>query len=203
MSGLSQPEGKSRERSSPAAGGLVDALAVLVWFALLGAAGALVWWQVTPLAAFTRTSDNAVMGSTELAKQFSTDGWYFVIALVGGLLSGVVLMLWRRRDPLLTVVLVALGGGLAAWMMLRLGLVLGPPKPSTATTMHLPVGSRIPVQLAPRAPGVGFVWPVAALLGALGALLLSPKRFSNTTADGHAGGTGNDSGTSESSIASP
>ncbi|MDQ6687390.1 MAG: hypothetical protein M3Z50_07235 [Actinomycetota bacterium] len=199
---MSEPKAEARERSTPATAGLVDALVVLVWFAVLGAAGALVWWRVTPLAAFTRTSDNAVMGSTELAKQFSTDGWYFVIALVGGLLSGVVLMLWRRRHPLLTVVLVALGGGLAAWVMLRLGLVLGPPKPSTASTMRLPVGSRIPLQLAPQAPGVGFVWPVAALLGALGALLLSPKRFTKTTADGQGGGTGNDSEASEGSIAS-
>lgn len=146
-----------------------DVLAVLGWFAAAGLIGALVWWQLTPLAVFTKGEAGAEMGEGQLGRQVSADGWFFVIAAVGGLLSGIVLLSLRRRDPLAMVVLVTLGGLLAGWLMLRIGLWLGPPDPE-AVLSGVKVGETVPVQLEPRARGVQFVWPIAALLGAIGVI---------------------------------
>ena len=148
---------------------LVDVAVVVAWFVVLSVVAAVVWWQVTPLAEFTRTATNAQMGESELGRQVSADGWFFTIAAVGGLASGIVLLATRRRDPVVMVVLVTIGGFLAAWLMLRIGLWLGPPDPAHALR-DVAVGDKVPMRLEPHADGVRFVWPVAALVGALGVL---------------------------------
>jgi hypothetical protein len=146
-----------------------DAGFVLAWFVVLGLVGAVVWWQITPLAEYTRTADNAQMGEDQLGVQVATDGWFFVIAVVGGLLSGLTLLSLRRRDPVAMVLLVTLGGGLATWLMLRAGLWLGPADPKDALRAAA-VGDKVPIQLKPQASAVYFVWPIAALLGAVGVI---------------------------------
>lgn len=146
-----------------------DVGVVLAWFVALGLIGAVIWWQVTPLAEYTRTTDNAEMGEDQLGVQVAADGWFFVIATVGGVLSGITLLSLRRRDPVAMVVLVALGGGLATWLMLRAGLWLGPADPRDALP-GAAVGTKVPLQLKPQASAVYFVWPIAALLGALGVI---------------------------------
>jgi hypothetical protein len=163
---------------------LRDAAIVLAWFAVVGMIGALLWWQLTPLAEFTRTDTTAQMNEAELGRQVATDGWYVAIAAVGGLLSGIALLGLRRRDPLAMVVLVAVGGLLAAWLMVRIGLWLGPADPKTVLR-DVAVGDKVPLQLKPHAgdvrfnlgtgrdylvPVVAFVWPIAALVGAIGVI---------------------------------
>jgi hypothetical protein len=148
---------------------LRDAAVVLAWFAVAGVLGALVWWQVTPLAEFTRSATGGQMGEDQLGRQVAADGWYFVIATAGGLVSGVALTALRRRDPLVTVVLVALGSLVAAGLMLWVGLVVGPGNPDAALA-HAAVGDKVPMQLKTQASGVTFMWPIAALLGAVGVL---------------------------------
>jgi hypothetical protein len=146
-----------------------DVAVVVAWFVGLGILAAVLWWQLTPLAEYTRTATNAEMGEEELGRQVAADGWYVVIAAVGGLLSGVGLMSLRRRDPLAMVVLVTLGSLLCAWVMLRVGLWLGPADPKSALP-HAAVGAKVPLQLKPHASGVVYVWPITALLGAIGVI---------------------------------
>ena len=145
---------------------LRDAGIVALWFVVLGVVAAVVWWQLTPLAEYTRTATNAEMGEEQLGVQVAADGWYFVIAAAGGLVSGVALLSWRRRDPVAMVVLVTLGALLGAWVMLRVGLWLGPADPKSVLP-HVAVGAKVPLQLKPHADGVVTVWPIATLLGAL------------------------------------
>ena len=146
-----------------------DAVVVLGWFLAAAVVGALVWWQVSPLAEYTKTATGGRMAEDELGRQVSADGWYFVIAAALGLVSGVALTVQRRRDPLATVVLVAVGALVAAWVMLRVGLVLGPGDPEKAL-VHASAGDTVPMQLRTHATGLPFVWPIAALLGAVGVL---------------------------------
>lgn len=146
--------------------GLIDAAIVAVWFAVAGAVGALVWWQVTTLPQLTRSGDNASQAPDQLVGQVGIDGWFFVVAAVGGLLSGIILLAWRRRDPLLMVVLVALGGGLASWVMVRAGLALGP-GPEIAALRELAEGGEVSMQLKLHATGMVWIWPVAAMMGVL------------------------------------
>jgi apolipoprotein N-acyltransferase len=146
-----------------------DTAVVIGWFLVAGVAAALVWWKLTPLAEYTRTATNGEMGEEQLARQVSADGWFFVIAAVAGLASGIALLFLRRRDPLAMVILVTVGGLLATWVMLRVGLWLGPPDPSKVLP-DAAVGAKVPLQLKPQAAGVHFVWPIAALLGAVGVI---------------------------------
>ena len=171
MPGLS-PVGPVPARHRPLT---ADLLVVLGWFALAAVVGALIWWQLTPLAEYTRTTANAQMGEEQLGRQVSADGWYFVIATVGGLLSGIVLLSWRHRDPLAMVVLVTLGALLGSWLMLRIGLWLGPANPKHVLP-DVAVGAKVPLQLRPHASGVVFVWPITALLGAIGVIWGSDSR---------------------------
>jgi hypothetical protein len=152
-----------------------DVVVVAAWFVVAAIIGALLWWQLTPLAEYTRTATSAEMGEDELGRQVSADGWFFVIGAVGGLVSGVALLLLRRRDPVAMVVLVTLGGLLASWLMLRLGLWLGPPNPKDVLP-DVAVGHKVPLQLKTSADGVVFAWPLAALLGAVAVLWGSEDR---------------------------
>ena len=155
--------------------GLTTLSVVVAWFTVAALLGALVWWQVTPLAEYTRTRDNASMDEEQLAKQFGADGWFFVIAAVGGLVSGLVLALVRRRNPVLLVLLLAVGGALATFVMVEVGRLLGPSDPSTVLA-STPVGATVPLQLEVDAHGVWFVWSIAALVGAIIALWISESR---------------------------
>jgi hypothetical protein len=155
---------------------------ILGWFVVIGVVGALVWWKVTPLAEFTRTTTSGQMDEAELGRRVAADGWYFVVAAVGGVVSGFVLALVRRRDPLVTVVLVAVGAALAAGLMLWVGEWLGPPNPRTAL-LHAAVGDKVPLQLKTHAAGVALVWPIAAMLGAVGVIWGVDERRPRDLAD--------------------
>jgi len=182
MSELSPPmpaDGQSAEPTRSLGPAIRDGLTslsiVLAWFGVAAVIGAVIWWQVTPLAAYTRTSDNATMDEAQLAKQFGTDGWFWVVGSAAGLISGLVLVLLRRRNPILMVLLVTVGGAFATAVMLQLGLLLGPSDPSSVLA-HTPVGHKVPLQLKPDAHGVWFAWSISALFGAILALWISEAR---------------------------
>ena len=144
----------------------MDGLVVVTWFAVAGLVGALVWWQVATLPEVTKTGDAATRGPEELVKQVSMDGWFFVIAAVGGLVSGVFLLIWRWRDPFLMVILVALGGVLASWVMLRVGMILGPAD-EIASLSRMKEGATVPMQLRLHALGLSWAWSIFAVLGSI------------------------------------
>lgn len=164
-------------------GGLVDAVLVLGTFAVLGVLGAFVWKAVVHLPSFVRTAQGGAMGQIQLARIVDIDGWFFTVGAAAGLLAGMAFMLTRPRRPVLVVVLLAAGGALASWLMLRVGLAVGPPNPD-AVLAHAAVGTRAPVRLQPHASGVEFAWPGAALLGALLVLLVHSPRAKRPPADG-------------------
>lgn len=159
------PPATPRRRGS-SAGPVLDVVITLVWFAVAGLLGALVWSHVVSLPEATRVGNAASLTPIELTKQVTIDAWFFVIALVAALVSAIVLLLWRGRDPLLMVVLVVVGGGLAAWLMVHLGQSLGPGD-EVAALRKVADGGHAPTQLKVHAPGVELVWPIAAALGAL------------------------------------
>lgn len=146
--------------------GIADAVITLVWFVIAGLVGALVWSHIVTLPTLTKSGGSATLAPVELTKLVGIDGWFFVIAIVAGLLSGAILASWRRRDPLLMVVLVVLGATLASWVMVHLGLALGPDKVSHAL-LGVPEGGHVKWQLKLQAPGMAWVWPIGAALGSL------------------------------------
>jgi len=157
---------------------LASVAVVIGWFSALGLVGALIWVKVTPLPGFTRVAESGSMGEEELAKQFAINGWFLVIAASAGLLSGLALMLLRRTSPpLVMIVLVALGGGLATVVMLQGGLVWGPGDPN-AGLAGAALGEVVPIQLKPDVDAVYFAWSIAALIGAAAAVWVLESRES-------------------------
>ena len=86
--------------------------------------------------------------------------WFVVAGLVAGLVW------WRLVDSLAMVVLVVLGGGLAAFLASQLGRWLGPGSAQEALRDKAN-GAHAPMPLEVHASGVLLVWPAAAALGAL------------------------------------
>ncbi|RNL64986.1 hypothetical protein EFK50_03130 [Nocardioides marmoriginsengisoli] len=157
---------------------LVDLSFVLAWFVVAGLIAAVIWWQVTPLAEYTRTTDNGTMDEQQLAVQVAADGWFFVVAAVGGAVSGLALMLLRFRAPVLMVVWIVAGSTLAWYLTKEIGLLLGPGDPNAALA-SVAVGDKVPLQLEYASKGLAFVWPTAALAGALVGLVGGEMRESS------------------------
>lgn len=161
-----------RDRVLPS---LTDLSVVVAWYAVAATIAALVWWQVTPLAEFTRTATGGGMDELQLTREVATDGWFFVVAAVGGLLSGIGLTWWRGRDPVLMVVLVAAGGVLATFLMVVIGELLGPADPDKVLAT-VAVGTKVPVQLKIQSHGLYATWTISALVGAIGVIWGTERR---------------------------
>jgi hypothetical protein len=157
--------GAARPGTSPGRALLADALAVLGVLLLLGVVGGVLWPQLVDAVVFTRTSTGITSDETALAHQFDADGWYIVLAAVGGAAAGAGLALWRDRDPVVTVLLLLLGAGLAALVMRELGTTLGPP-PVQPVLRGAHVGATAPAPLDVHARAAYVTWPVATLLAA-------------------------------------
>lgn len=182
-------------RSRLGRGSAADVAVVLATFLVLGVVCGVLWWLLTDLAEYTRTGNGGgEMSEVELSKRFNPDGWYAVIAIVAGFLSGLGLTWWRARDHLLTTVLLLPGAALAATTMAVVGRALGPGSPQVAL-VQAQRGETIPVQLAVTAHAAYLAWPVAVLFGALMVLWSSPgvvgheAEASHPTAEGPAEAT--------------
>lgn len=158
-----QPAATSTRSRTPV---VRDALVVLGWFVVAGLVGGVLWWLLTDLPKVTKSGGRAVLDAEGLAGQVAIDGWFITIAAVGGLVSAIVLTAWRRRDPVATVLLVVLGAGLASFLMVRLGHLLGPGEEREALR-SVPEGGSVRMQLQLHAPGAAWVWPAAAACGSL------------------------------------
>ncbi len=147
-----------------------DVLVVLGGLLLLGVVCGVLWWLLVDPAAYTKTRRGGVMSENELSRRFSADGMYVVIAVVAGLVAGIVLTWWRARDPLLTSVLLVVGSGLAAAAMWLVGHQLGPGD-TAAALRAAKLGAHVPERLDVHAWTAYLAWPVAVLAGALLVLL--------------------------------
>jgi len=159
---------------------IVVPLQMLVAIGLFAGAGALsgwLWYTLwTPprgvVVDHTWFLDPAEAG---LRADFPGTGWYVVVALPAGLLLGALCAWLLDRSELATLVAVAVGSVLAAWLMLEVGLLLSPPDPDTLARtakdgtelrgrLHV---SRLPPKLA---------YPAGALLGLALVYLLTARR---------------------------
>jgi ABC-type nitrate/sulfonate/bicarbonate transport system permease component len=139
-------------------------LAVLALAAVGALAGAVWNWLWTPTSGVVYDHRWTAGDALGLQHQFSSTGWYVVVAAVAGLVAGIAVSLVVDRVPLLTLVAVVVGSALAAWVMLVVGTALGPPDPATAAKTA-DDGTRLPEHLdvSGRSPFIAF--PVGALLG--------------------------------------
>jgi hypothetical protein len=149
---------------------------VLAAFALAGAVAGFVWERLwTPAMGVVVDHRWRPADALALQQQFSGTGWYVVVGTAVGLLLGIVATLLVDRVPLLTLVAVVVGSALAAWVMLRVGVALGPADPQDLAA-SADEGTRLPAQLqvSGRSPFIAF--PLGALVGLVIVLIgLGPR----------------------------
>lgn len=153
---------------------VADVVVVLGAFLALGVVSGVAWSLLVDPAEYTKVpGGSGEMGELDLAKRFGADGWYSVVAIVAGFLSGVGLTWWRTRDFRVTVALLVPGAALAAATMAYVGRLLGPGD-SGAALARVGRWDTVPVELVVSSLPVYLTWPIAVLAGALMVLWSSP-----------------------------
>ena len=154
---------------------LLQALAIVVVLAIGGALCGVLWFRLWDPPAGVVSDGQWVTDEAGLRAGFSGTGGYVAIAAVAGLVLGVLLTLLLDRSELVTLVAVACGSVLAGYLMLEVGMHLGPADPHTLARTAAD-GTRLDGAL--RAPGwpPRLAFPLGALLGLLGVLLASGRR---------------------------
>jgi len=169
-----QHEETPRERP-PVRVVVLDVLVILGVFAVAGLLVGVVWPHLVEPVRVTRTDFGLLTGEEALAKRFDTDGWFIVLGAGVALVLGGLLTWWRRADEIVTVVAVAVGAGLAAFIAAWVGHRLGPDDPTTMLR-HAKVGATALDVVKVSTKAAYFVWPVMALVGSLVVLWGRPTR---------------------------
>lgn len=168
------PAAPSRWRSDAAA-----FVVVVVSLVLLAAPAGLLWSAVAPRYTVVRTADGLDFPNVESTKAFiGADGSYVVIVLVVGLLTGFLAWRYARQYGPGTVLGLAVGGLLAAWIAGRVGLMPGSRTAMSALGESSTVRGPIDLYLGMRDQKTGDLslrgawgavfWPVGSLLVFLG-----------------------------------
>lgn len=152
------PTAARRRRPESARAGLLGALAI----AAVGLPAGLVWWLVAPRGALIVTASGVFPYQSENKAYIAADGWFAVVALVTGVLTGALVWArWRRRGVEAVAGLSA-GGLLGALVALAIGKLLGA-EDVAARAAEAGVGAVIQAPLDVRAYGVLCLWPISAV----------------------------------------
>lgn len=151
----------------------LQAAVVLAVFAAGGVAAGWLWeaWWTPPTG--LAVNHRFFLDDQGLQQDFSATGYYVLVALGTGLALGSLTAAVFRRRAVVTLVSVAVGAGLAAWLMARTGHALGPVDPAVAArdlqdweplVGDLRVVGRSPYLVLPAAALAGLVvtylvWP--------------------------------------------
>lgn len=152
----------------------LTALRVAAGVVLAGAAGAVLWWLVAPVAQVVIRSDGGYFVDPDPEQYAASDAWFGLVALGLGLLVGVLTWYRTRERELAAVVGLAAGGIVGSLVMWHLGQWLG--RVDLAAAERKPVGSIISVPLKLQSKGLLVVLPVAALVAWLVCDLVSDYR---------------------------
>lgn len=159
----------------------VDFVVIVTLFALAGVVGALVWeWVWT--APYGLVYDHQWVAEDEAALQgqFAGTGWYVVVASATGLLVGALVALFLDRAPLVTLAAVVVGSALATFLMVRIGLALGPADPQDLAA-NATDGTRLPAALTVSEWSPWIALPAGALVAlALVFIGLGPGRHAQS-----------------------
>jgi hypothetical protein len=106
-----------------------QALATVAAFAGGGAAAGWLWYKLWDVPSGVVSGGQWYTGEAGLRDEFQGVAWFVTIALVAGLLLGMVTAWLFDRSELVTLGAVIVGSVLASYLMLRVGTHLSPPDP--------------------------------------------------------------------------
>jgi hypothetical protein len=119
-----EPAGRPRWQAA-----LVQGLAVLGVFAVVGALGGWLWYRLWDVPHGVVSGHQWYTSESGLRADFAGTGWYVAISVLAGLLLGGLAAWFLDRSELVTLAAVVGGSVLAAYLMLRVGYHLSPPDP--------------------------------------------------------------------------
>ena len=147
----------------------------VVLVAMLGAPVGLIWAAVAPKVLVEPTPEGLSLVAPDAKTFVGADGWFFVIALLTGLVCGVVAWRLGRRRQLGTALGLSVGSLAAAIIAWRVGHLVDVPRLSSLL-QALPGKPTIDPTLDVRAKGVLLAWPVGAVSAFVVLLGLRPGR---------------------------
>ncbi|WP_229053608.1 hypothetical protein [Aeromicrobium sp. Leaf350] len=147
-------------------------LTALVTTVLAGVAGAVAWSQIADPARWTVAEQGLQMDQVAVAAQFGVTLTFVFVAVVGGLVLGFLLGVLARPVSWPLVPIAAVAGVVATLISWQLGLLWGPPDPSSVT--GLAQGDTVPDVLALTFPAAFLAWPIATIAGLLPGVALNP-----------------------------
>ncbi|MEG9225623.1 hypothetical protein [Aeromicrobium sp. Sec7.5] len=156
-------------------------LSVLLMTVLTGLAGAVVWVQLAEPARWTVADGSLQMGQEAVTAQFAVSIAFAVVGLGGGLLLGFLLGVLARPVGWPLVVVAAGAGAVATLIAWQLGMVWGPPDPSTVSGVS--TGDTIPDELTVTIPAAFLAWSIAAIAGLLPGVALNPSARADARAE--------------------
>ena len=106
-----------------------QALATVVLFAAVGAAAGWLWYTLWDVPTGVVAGGQWYTSEAGLRDDFQGVAWYVTLAVVAGLVLGMLTAWLFDRSELVTLGAVVAGSALAAYVMLRVGTHLSPPDP--------------------------------------------------------------------------
>ncbi|MEV7730754.1 AAA family ATPase [Streptomyces sp. NPDC088921] len=160
---------------------LLEALAVTVAVAVLGALLGVLWWWLAPHVPLIGDVDEqgswvVYLKDTEGEQAVGVDGTFTLLALAFGFVSALVVFLWRRRGGVPLVVGLAVGGILGSFLAWRVGTWLGPSSDVLAHAKAVGKGVTFSAPLKLGAKGALLAWSLAGLVVHLGLTALFGPR---------------------------
>lgn len=161
---------------------------IVATLTLLAAPVGLLWAAVAPRYTVIRSDKGLDFPNIESTKAFvGADGSYVVVVLVVGLITGLLAWRYARQYGPATVLGLAVGGLLAAWIAGRVGLMPGSRSVVAALGDSSTVRGPIDLYLGKRDQATGdlslrgawgaVAWPVGALLVFVGFGLQRPEEL--------------------------
>ncbi|MGY0023342.1 DUF2567 domain-containing protein [Streptomyces sp. cg35] len=147
---------------------LREAVVVTVGVALVGLLLGALWLWLAPRIPLVSDSSAVYLKDTEGEQAIGIDGTFTLLGLAFGVVTAVVVFLWRKRGGVPLVVALALGGLLGGVLAWRFGIWLGPAQDVAAHAKEVGKGVVFDAPLELKAKGALLAWPLAAMVVHLG-----------------------------------
>ncbi|MCX5413192.1 ABC transporter permease [Streptomyces sp. NBC_00059] len=137
----------------------------------------LLWLLLAPRVPLVSDDTAVFLKNSEGEEAIGADGTFVLLALAFGLVSAVVVFLFRRRGGIPLVVALAVGGLLGSLLAWGIGTWFGPTSDVVAHAKEVGKGVTFDAPLELHAVGAGMLsWPVAAMIVHLGLTALFGPR---------------------------
>jgi hypothetical protein len=143
---------------------LVVVVLVLLAYAVVGVVAGFVWERVwTPPTEIVQQHKPYYQDYGSLRRVFTGTGLYVLVAAAASAALGLVVGLFSRRREVLTLVAVVVGSTLAALLMWKVGVRLGPASPTVAAAKAAD-NTRLQGNLSVSGHSPFVIWPMVSVL---------------------------------------